>query len=105
MGFLLVLLNASVHIEPLHQLLGVEARKIAATLSVDQSLALMPGLLFTCYIVVAEGWMWSMRMRTRRALLIIDDIRKNYQISLAKAKRSRVESKESIKQPHGLTAP
>jgi len=97
MAFILALLNASVHIEVLHQFLGSEARNLVVDLSTEQSLILVPGLLFASYIVVAEGWMWSMRMRTRRALLTIDDMRTRYEFSPVKITSSGGGKRASAK--------
>lgn len=40
-------------------------------------------LLFFLYISVAEIIVWEMRLRTRRAIIILDELRLNYRVSLS----------------------
>lgn len=84
MAFVLILFNICVHIDFIHQQLASEIQKIVPTISSEKSLVLIPGCLFACYIAIAEGWMWSMRMRARRTLLIVDELRTQYKVSLQK---------------------
>lgn len=42
---------------------------------------LLPDLLFIIFIIVEEGWIWNMRMRTDLVLTVTNDLERKYKIS------------------------
>lgn len=82
--FVLVLFDTSVHVSILRQYISTIAQNVVPDVSPDKVVGLIPGCLFLSYIIIGEGWVWTMRLRTRRTMLIIDDLRQRYNISLEK---------------------
>ena len=50
---------------------------------------LIPGALFLAYIVLGETWSWTMRLRTRRALLTIDELRAEYSVQFRRSRAAK----------------
>jgi hypothetical protein len=46
----------------------------------EQIAAIIPALTLVLFILVSEIWSWGMRLRTRHALGVIDELRKEYEI-------------------------
>lgn len=84
LAFVLVLFDTSVHVSILRQYISTIAQNVVPDVSPDKVVGLIPGCLFLSYIIIGEGWVWTMRLRTRRTMLIIDDLRQRYNISLEK---------------------
>jgi hypothetical protein len=46
--------------------------------TIQQFWALIPGVLFFSYICMAESWVWTMRLKAKRELTVIDELRSRY---------------------------
>jgi hypothetical protein len=82
LAFILILFDASVHVDALRQYVSMIVNNAIPDVPKEKVLDLMPGSLFLSYILVGEGWVWTMRLRTRRTLLIVDELRLQYNVLL-----------------------
>jgi hypothetical protein len=78
LALILLLIDISVNLDAVRQYVSIEINDLVPDISKQKALSLIPGSLFLSYIVIGESWVWTMRLRTRRALLIIDDLRSQY---------------------------
>ncbi len=85
LAFLLVVFDVFVQIDAVRQFISAQIHNVVPDISKDKALDLIPGALFLTYILVGETWVWIMRLRTRRTILIIDELDSRYTI----ARRSR----------------
>jgi hypothetical protein len=82
---MLLIFDAVVHVGSVRQFVSITASALVAGLSEDKALELIPGALFFLYVLIGETWVWTMRMRTRREILVIDRLDSIYSISARKA--------------------
>jgi hypothetical protein len=81
LAFILLLFNILVHVDSVRQFISAKVHNLVPEISGEKALDLIPGALFLTYILVGEGWVWTMRFRTRRTILIIDELDTQYKIS------------------------
>ena len=67
--------------DSVRQFISAEVHNLLPEISREKALDLIPGALFLTYILVGEGWVWTMRFRTRRTILFIDELDTQYKIS------------------------
>jgi hypothetical protein len=78
MGIVLIILNAVTFLPQLRQLASGYLGGLMAPLEANLIYMLLPDALFILFVVVAEGWMWNMRLKTAYQLDIANDLEERY---------------------------
>jgi hypothetical protein len=81
LAFILLLFDVLVHVDAVRQFVSAAVHNLVPEISREKALGLLPGALFLTYILVGEAWVWTMRVRTRRTILVIDELDTQYRIS------------------------
>jgi hypothetical protein len=78
MAVLVLALLCASHLNDVRRFVAEHIHSMTLGLSVERIESLASPLLFLAYVVVAEGWVWLMRLRTRRRIALIDELRSRY---------------------------
>jgi hypothetical protein len=66
------------HFDPIRSQVALALHSSLPDVPVQKFWELIPGALFFSYISLAEGWVWTMRLKTKRSLALLDELRANY---------------------------
>jgi hypothetical protein len=107
MFFILLLFLVASHSDALRSLSSQQLASFAPALTAQKIDSLISPILFLTYIIVAEGWVWAMRLATKRRIDAIDEIDSMYALVpravMAPVKRrTRRQRSSSIPKNTGL---
>jgi hypothetical protein len=83
-AMLLILLDVTAYFDTTRHVIAEAVHGALEQISEAKAFDLMFAVLFFIYIVIGEGWVWTMRLRARRMILLVDDLRQNYKLSIAR---------------------
>lgn len=80
MGVVLAILNSATFSNGIRKLISDALARSYPALTSAQISRILPVVLFVFFIVVEEGWIWIMRMRTDFVLKVTSDLEQKYEI-------------------------
>jgi len=85
-GFMLImslLLTVVSFIAPVRDAIAGGIHLVDSTFSKAEASLFLPIMIFVFIVFVCESWVWSMRLKARYAVGVIDDLRERYRLSPA----------------------
>jgi hypothetical protein len=78
MACFLTIILITCHFDTARSQLAKTLHLSLSDVSTQKFWVLIPGALFFSYICMAEGWVWTMRLKTKRELSVLDKLRPRY---------------------------
>jgi hypothetical protein len=78
MGLLILAADIVCFNEHARQLLGVGVQNLIPSLPAEAIAPLLTDMLLFLFVLVAEGWIWTLRVRTKTSMIVIENLNERY---------------------------